>query len=52
MENKFIELKVEKTEVTDVSFGRLRLKTFVPTKRNSLMERSNVFEIGIDSRVL
>lgn len=51
MKIQFIELKVGKTEVTDVSFGILRFKTFVP-KKFAQLESSDVSGIGIDVRVL
>lgn len=47
----FIELKVGKTAVTDVSFGRLRFKTFV-LKKIAQLESSDVSGIGIDAIVL
>lgn len=51
MKIKFIELKVEKIEVTDVSFRRLRFKTFV-LKKIVQLESSDVSGIAIDARVL
>lgn len=47
MEIKFIELKVGKTEVTDVSFGRLHFKTFVP-KEFAQLDSGDVSGTGIE----